>query len=322
LAADFVIKQGDTGPAFAYTLVDDDGSTVNLTGASGLALTLRSHTQATPVTLTGTASIVNAAGGQVQFAFSAADTGAPGLYQATWNVTLSGGQVRTFPRTGYLWVSIEENLTTSGGQTLVSLPDVKDYLNLPASDRTHDAEIMRFIGAVRPVVEAITGPILPTVREEWHDGGQYFIRLRRRPSSTYGTSPVLDLIGVTETRGPIAYALKVIEDPAHGELYSCMLDTYGFVTRRTTGGGVIAFPPMTSSVHVWYRAGQSSVPANVYEGTLELIRVNYQQTQQSGRSRAAARGDDETPQGPSLGFFVPRRVRELLAPNKRAPAVF
>ena len=54
-------------------------------------------------------------------------------------------------------------------------------------------------------------------------------------------------------------------------------------------------------------------------GTLELLRVNYQTTQMTGRGfQAIADGNDN---GPPLGFFVPRRVRELLAPNRRAPSI-
>jgi hypothetical protein len=125
------------------------------------------------------------------------------------------------------------------------------------------------------------------------------------------------LNAISEYRGPIEYTLSIVEDPAHGSIYSAMMDMDGIVTRRTSGGGVIAFPAMPRSVHVWYTAGQASVPSNVYEATLELIRINYQHTQQAG---AAGFGREPTEEKP-MGFFVPGRVYELLTPTRRAPSV-
>ena len=83
---------------------------------------------------------------------------------------------------------------------------------------------------------------------------------------------------------------------------------------------MIAFPLAPQSVHVVYEAGQAVVPPNVYEATLELIRVNYQTTQQVGRGRRTV-ADDQEPTGPHLGFFMPNRVRELLGPTRRAPSI-
>ena len=319
MAADFTIKQGDSEPVLTDTLTYSDGSAVDLSGAT-LELVVRSMTEAEPRALSGSAQVTDAPAGAVSYTFSAADTATAGLCMATWVVTFPGGAQMTFPTVGYLWLSIEENLSVVGGAQLVSLPDVKDYLNLAPSDRDHDARILRFISSVRPVVERITGPILLTTFDEWHRGGHTFVQLRRRASSTFGTTPVMELLTCTEFRGAATYELDVVADPAHGSAYSCMVDAIGTVTRRSAGGGVMAFPPGPDTVHVTYRAGQSAVPENVYEGTLELIRLNYQHAVQSGRARAL-RDDDDLPTGPAVGFFVPNRVRELLGPNRRAPSV-
>jgi len=237
-----------------------------------------------------------------------------------WVVTFVDDSVMTFPTIGYLSITVEENLTTAGAAQLVSLPDVKDYLAMDPKDRTHDAKLIRFIEACRPLIEEITGPVVPQVFEEWHTGGQTFILLQRRPSRAPGTSPILDLISCSEYRGPIEYPLKIVQDPAHGDLYSVHLDSRRCtVTRRTSGGGLMAFPAQPEAVRVLYRSGQQTVPANVYEATLELVRVNYQTTQQVGRGRRTVTDDYDT--GPPLGFFMPRRVKELLAPNRRAPSI-
>ncbi len=317
--ADLVIRQGDTYPALASTILDPSLNVLNLTGAT-VTLAMRALTSNAQVALTGAASIVSPSAGTVQFVFSAADTATAGLFMAEWHITLSGGQTYTWPNDGYLTVSVEQNITSSGGALLVGLPDVKDYLGMPSSDRTRDAKLVRFIRSITPVVEHICGPILLTQREEWHDGGQTFIRLRRRPSSGYQASPVMNLIACSEYRGPIEYPLTIVADPAHGSIYSVMLDTFGFVTRRAPGGSVMAFPGMPRSVHVLYQSGQSVVPPNVYEGALELIRLNYQDTQ---LARNPALGATPTGGGIAMmGFFVPGRVKELLSPSRRAPSVF
>jgi hypothetical protein len=255
----------------------------------------------------------------VKFAATTADTANAGEYMAQWRVVFANGSVMTFPTVGYLSVSIEENLTTAGGQQLVSVPDVKDYLNIVADDRTHDAKLARFIRAARPIVENITGPIIQAAFDEWHDGGSTFIQVRRRPSSSFATTPVLTLTNVDEYRGPVKFPLTVVAEPSLGTTYSCMIDGIGTITRRTAGGGVTAFYPGPGSVRVRYTAGQSSIPPNVYEATLEAIRVNYQTTQQAGRGRLTVSDDQDS--GPPLGFYLPRRCRELLAPNRRAPSV-
>ena len=317
--ADITIKQGDTAPSLQDALTYSDDSAVDLTGAS-LSFVMRALSASMPLTLTGTAAITAPALGEVAYTFSAADTAVAGQYMANWRVTFPDGAVMTFPTVGYLSVAVEENLTTAGGQQLVSLPDVKEYLAIDADDRSRDAKLIRFLEACRPLIENITGPIIPTVFEEWHTGGQTFITLRRRPSRALGTSPVLDLIACSEYRGPIEYPLKIVPDPAHGDLYSVHLDPRACtITRRTSGGGVMAFPAQPEGVRVTYRAGQLTVPANVYEATLELVRVNYQTTQQVGRGRRTVTDEQDT--GPALGFFMPRRVRELLGPNQRAPGI-
>lgn len=317
--SDFVIKQGDTLPILLDSLTYSDDSAVDLTGAS-VNFVMRSQTAATPVINT-TATIVSAAAGTVSYTFTEANSATVDLYMGNWTVTFSGGAQMTFPTVGYLSISVEENLTSPGGQLLVSLPDAKEVLNIDAADRVHDAKIIRFINACQVIVESIVGPVIPQVFEEWHDGGQYFIRVRRRPSSALGTSPILTLMACSEYRGPIEYPLSIIQDPSFGSVYSCMMDTYGTITRRSAGGGIIAFPSMPRAVHVWYQSGQQTVPWNIYEGTLELVREHYQQTQQAGRGRPTANTDEDTSTQQYVGFLVSGKVRQWLTPTRRHPSI-
>ena len=316
---DFVIKQGDTDPSLSDSLTYTDGSVVNLTGASVNSV-MRAQTALTP-SINTAATITSASVGQVAYSFTAANTATTGLYAGNWVVTFAGGAQMTFPTIGYLSISVEENLTSAGGQLLVSLPDAKDILNIDAKDHTHDMKLIRFINAVQVIVENIVGPVITRTFEEWADGGQYAIQVRRRPSSALGTTPVLTLMACSEYRGPIEYPLNVIKDPSFGTVYSCMMDNYGTITRRSAGGGIIAFPSMPRSVHYWYQAGQQTVPWNIYEGTLELLREHYQQTQQMSRGRNAAASDDDTPNQAIIGFLVSGKVRQWLAPVRKHPSL-
>lgn len=315
--ADFSIVQGDTAPVFTDTLTYDDGTPVNLTGAT-LSFVMRSLVAASPLTLTGTTTSPSPTTGAIQFAPSLADTAVAGNYMAQWVVVFSGGTRMTFPTVGYISVEIAENLVSAGGQQLVSLTDVKEYLNLQASDRSRDSKLVRYIRAARPVVENITGPIVSTVYDEWHDGGSPLVQIRRRPSTSYDTAPILTLLTADEFVGATKHQLDIVADPAHGTAYSCMIDNIGTITRLTAGGSAT---PFSGGVHITYRAGQSAIPPNVYEGTLELLRVNYEKTMAVGRAGSIVPVSDEDSSNPPLSFFVPRRVREMLAPNRRAPSV-
>jgi hypothetical protein len=303
---DFKIKQGDTSPVLTDTFTYTDGSSPNLAGAT-VKFVMRA--------LTATSTAVNAAAtitsntnpATVSYTFTAQDTAVAGQYVASWLVTFSGGATMTFPTEGYLELLVEENLTTPGGARLVSLGEVKDHLRFSDNNRTRDARLMKMIDAVAPVVENITGPIIQHVyQNETYDGGSWFIALRHRP--------VLSVSEVTEYRGPIAYPLTQVSTPRDGTIYSYMFEPPGRIVRRTVGGGITPFPPGADQVFVTYMAGYTSTPANVREGVLELIRINYDQTEQPGPAN-----DQDRFGATILGFFVPNRVRELLSPNKRHP---
>jgi len=54
----------------------------------------------------GTATIVDAKGGCVSYAWAAGDTDIAGTYRATWTVTTAAGLKLDFPNNGYIIVSI------------------------------------------------------------------------------------------------------------------------------------------------------------------------------------------------------------------------
>lgn len=312
--ADLIVKQGDAGALLTATFTDAGGNAVNLTGAS-VTCVIRSSLATTPQTSLP-ATIVAPTAGTVSYPLTAADTAQSGLYVAEFRAALAAGGICSAPSDGWLEYNVEENLSTPGGARLVGLGEVKEYLNIASSDRTHDAELVRFADAMVPVVEKITGPVLQrTYQNEAYDGGGAVIMLRHYP--------VIQILSVIEYRGPVPYQLSEITSIDVGSIYSYMYEPPGAIVRRSVGGGMTTFPPGSGAVLVSYLAGFSKVPDNIRMAVLELVRVNYQRTQQMGRPLfgGSGSGDESDPSGPPLGFLVPGRVRELLAPNKRPPRI-
>lgn len=318
--ADWIGKQGDSGPSFVQELSFEDGTVPNLTGAT-LSMTMRSLAGASVSTITGSVSAVDEVNGVVSYTPSSADTATAGNFMQTWTVTFPTGQVLTFPTDGYNWFEIQESLAGAAEQ-LVSLPDVKEYLRIDATEHEQDHEIMVMIRSVRAIIETACGPIIPTTYDEKYDGGGNIIQLRNRPSYGAGTSPIMTLIAASEFRGPIEYPLALIQNPVFGSIYSVELDpTQGTVTRRTAGGGVLAFMPGRNSTHFVYQAGQAGVPDNVRHAAMEIVRVNLRTTAPAGRGRLTE-ADQENAGGSARhpGFFIPESVDRILHPTRRAPS--
>lgn len=323
MPADFRIKQGDTQPALTDTLSYSNGQPVNLTGAT-VTLIARDPTETQPRTLTGHVIYTSRVKGEIAFAFSEQDTGKPGGLLANWAVVFPDGSKMSFPTDGYLWLEIEPNLVTQGTAAIVALTELKDHLNIPAEDRVHDTRLARLIETIRPMIELETGPIIPQIYNEWYEGGHPEIALRNYPAAGPGTTPILELLEVTEYRGPIPYELIVAGTPAEGQIFSVQADVRtGIITRRSTAGGVVPFwhNPQHGhqQVHVVYRAGQERVPDNVRTAAVETIREVYQTTMAVGRGSRTRADEEETPASLAQAFSVVGK--RLLAPTRRATAI-
>lgn len=311
--ADLTIKRGDTKPVLVYPVVDAAGVAVNLTGAT-VKLTMRTLTSATPAVSNAAVTITNPTGGLVTYSWSAADTAVAGAYLVEFPVTFGDGSTQTYPTDGYLDITIEPKLGDVSTATIVSLNEVKRFLRFSDTDRSHDAALLDYITASVPVIENIVGPCVPRLFEEWYDGGSDALILRHQP--------VVTLVAVSEYRGPVEYPLSLVADPAHGSVYSAMLDPEGRLVRRGPGGSTVSFIPGKDVVHVIYMAGRSTIGANIKLANLELIRDNYQpvfQGQHPAYGGAQDPGEDVLPGRPA--FAVSTRVREFLIPDRRHPSV-
>ena len=106
--ADWYGKRNDRQPAISATLKDASGAAVNLTGAT-VRFKLRSR-GASAAKVDAAATITNAAGGQVRYAWAAGDLDTAGLFDAEFEVTFGDGTTETFPNDRHLVVQVTEDL--------------------------------------------------------------------------------------------------------------------------------------------------------------------------------------------------------------------
>lgn len=320
---EFIAKQGDTGPAWLDHLSYSTGDPVNLAGCI-VQFVLRDLAARGPVALTGFTQALDRKTGAVSFTPTSQDTSIAGEYMAVWVVTYPSGAQLTFPTEGYRSVRVEPSLTAEA-QQIVSLTEVKEYLGIDQGERVHDSKILGHIETVRSLIEEEIGPVIPTVYDEWFNGGHATIALPHKPSTGYGTKPILRLLAASEYRGPVEYDLAIIGTPSEGQIFSVQLDAQdGIVVRRSAGGGVMPFPfdpeRGDQQVHLVYEAGLEQVPENVKMAAKEAIRINYRTTQSTGKGRRSE--TDSLESGPaSLGFYLPGRCKEMLSPNRRYPSL-
>jgi hypothetical protein len=106
----YYVKQGDTAPVAAATLLDPSGAAVSLSGA---AVVFHMVDQARAVVVNAAAIIdPDQVGnkGKVTYQWILADTDTAGIFLAEWQVTFAGGAVQTFPNLGYDTVQIDAQL--------------------------------------------------------------------------------------------------------------------------------------------------------------------------------------------------------------------
>lgn len=106
--ADFNLKQNDRLPIAAAALKNPDGSAVNLAGTA-VRFIMRLAGSTSPK-IAAAATITSASTGGVSYGWTAADTDTAGTFQAEFEVTFGGGLIQTYPNTGYLAVSILDDL--------------------------------------------------------------------------------------------------------------------------------------------------------------------------------------------------------------------
>ena len=197
---------------------------------------------------------------------------------------------------------------------LMSLGDVKEQLNLLASDTTSNTRLIRFLASAKDVIEFITGPIIAQTRIDMFDGGSSSIVLPYRW--------VKSITSITETVGAITYTLT--EQP----LSQSPVDAWGYTWDRTTHRIVrrisgIDVPFMTGQQNIIVTSvlGMSSVPQVVQDACGELIRHWWSHGQTAYTAPFMPGDDGETPVTNVMGYAIPNRVISMLQPYARLASV-
>jgi uncharacterized phiE125 gp8 family phage protein len=180
--------------------------------------------------------------------------------------------------------------------SLPTLTDLKAHVNV--SSTADDGELTDMLDAAVDVVEGIIGPITSQTVTETHYGLCSDVLVLRR-------MPVADLLSVGYRSGATTTDLLLTD-------YELDADT-GLV--RLTSGGRFA-----GNYRVTYSVGRPSVPAAVRLAIL-IIAGHLWETQRGTAPSALALQDPNAGFGDTasvgLGFAIPNRAQELLAPYSR-----
>lgn len=115
MADSAIWKQNDLEPSCVSTLTNEDGSAINLTGATAVYFLMRPVGGGTALRVAAT--VTNATGGIVTHTW--ATTGAPwgtghtytiGSYDQEWEIMWPSSRPQTVPNSGYNTIVIEDDL--------------------------------------------------------------------------------------------------------------------------------------------------------------------------------------------------------------------
>ena len=109
----FKIKRNDRSRSIKEKLVNADGSTPDLSGASVQFLMSDRPSHSSLKIESSAVIFTDGTGGDdavVRYDWASGDTDTAGLYDAEWEVTYSSGKTETFPSDGYTIVEVVEDL--------------------------------------------------------------------------------------------------------------------------------------------------------------------------------------------------------------------
>jgi len=106
--SDFYLKKSDILPAIRAHLSDSNGY-VNLSGSN--CFFIYKDMRATGSAVTGTATIVSAISGLVEYAWASGASPGVGTYYAEWRAGLPGGKQMSFPNDGHISFQIFDSLS-------------------------------------------------------------------------------------------------------------------------------------------------------------------------------------------------------------------
>lgn len=168
----------------------------------------------------------------------------------------------------------------------ITLDEVKAQANVPLTDASHDAELTRFQLAAQEHVESLVGPVVPRAVTETARASGGMVILSR--------PPVVSVESLTSNGQAVTYTLN---------------SGAGLLTGVTAGG----------ELSVSYTAGRSPIPEAIRVAAL-IIAEHLWKTQ-LGNVPSALPTEEFTTAPFGLGYAIPNRAIELLAPYLLAPGI-
>jgi hypothetical protein len=104
-----ILKTSDDKYSFNYTVAEDDGTVVDLTGAT---TKFRMGNQS-KIIFTNPSTVVDAVNGVVSYSFAKEDTMYDGSFIGEFEITFPNGSVLSYPRSGYLAVFIQRSVDSN-----------------------------------------------------------------------------------------------------------------------------------------------------------------------------------------------------------------
>lgn len=175
---------------------------------------------------------------------------------------------------------------------LPTVADLKTHLNMPAEHVDDDAELQEVLDAAVDVVEGSVGPCEPTAVTETHYGLNRGVLVLR-------SAPVVELTAVSSRYGSESTALTLAD-------YE--VDTATGIVREIRGGGFFGDYTIT------YQAGHETLPAALRLAILIVAAQLWETQRVPGATRPGFGQREES--GPPMGFAIPNRAVELMAPYR------
>jgi len=269
---------GDVVP-LGITITDSTGANAN---ASAVTCTI-----SLPDGTTSTGSVTNPSTGQYNCDFTPTQVG---RHAVRWVATGTNASaysdeflVRDFAELG-----------------IVGLAEMKDYLNIPATDTTVDEELRSFIDAGSDLAESYVGQVLGrrTFTNELYDGGGEFIRIRN-PRALSITSVTENGATVSSSNYVLDYTGQRLYRIGSGTLYAT--NSYGYWTAGM------------NNVSITYVAGYVNPPMAAKQGVLVIVKHLWETQRGAMNVMGRVLGGDELYSTPT--YSLPRRAMELLDPT-------
>lgn len=199
---------------------------------------------------------------------------------------------------------------------LVSLDDVKSELNKTST--TDDAELEDYIGRAsaillnHPEYRVADAAGVTSYTQDWTLGGNVIV---------LDHLPVVAVTSVTEYVGGTGTVLA--SEPittAAFTGYGYRLDSESGILTRLSGGYPTGW---LGAVRVVYTAGLSSVPDDVRDAALNLVRHLWETQRGGGAGRPVVPLDPDFASAPAgvSSYLLPHRVMEALAAYRRGPVI-